>query len=288
MKDVVNVETKMVSINELLPDPKQPRQQFEKEEMKKLKDSITQKGILNPLVVEPKKNGKYLIVDGERRYRTAKELKFNKVPANVLATSLPETERNIVRFQLQETHSHWSYFEKAEALNQLKIALGMTAQELAQALAISMVSVNRYLSILTFTPKIRKQLTEYKLPFVYIEVLSYTKNLLPAKLAQRNPHWIENIVDKYKRVNIKTHHDFRVINRLIRVGEYGVVEKFLKKNNYTAQNAKIESGDEKTILCEKIFSHARKLKNELETAKSNNIPLNKIVKTALNELAEIL
>jgi len=287
-KNVEIKEIKLVNIQELLPDPNQPRQDFEEDEMKKLKDSIQSKGIMSPIVVEPKKAGKYLIVDGERRYRTAINLKMTKVPINILIEELEATERNIIRFQLQETHKNWSIFEKAEALAQLKSSLNLTTEELAKALALSKVTINRYFAILTFTSKIRKELTKNKIPFTWIEVMSYTRNIMPEKLAKENPNWVENILAKNKRGIIKSHHDFRIINRLIRQGEYKVVSKFLKNNNYSANNALVDSGDEKTKLVEKILYYARKLNHNIQIAEKNNIPFDEETKFVLNNLSKLL
>jgi len=281
-------EIKLVAIQELYPDPLQPRQDFDEVEMKKLKDSIQSKGIMNPIVVEPKKEGKYLIVDGERRYRTAVSLKMAKVPVNVLAEELDPTERNIVRFQLQETHKQWSVFEKAEALSQLKAALDLTTAELANALAMSKVTLERYLAILAFAPRIRKELTKHKIGFTFMEAMSRTQGIMPEKMLKENPNWIENVLAKQKRGIIKSHFDFRTINRLIRHGEYKVVSKFLTDNNYTATNALIDSGDEKSKLVEQILHRARKLSQDLIIADKNSIAFDGETSFVLTNLAKLL
>ena len=119
-KKVFAGDVKVVLITKLMPDPNQPRQDFDEAEMNKLKDSIMDKGIMTPITVEPLSNNKYLIVDGERRFRTAVALKMNEVPVNILPFKLNEFDRNIIRFQLQETHKQWTPFEKAEAMSYLK------------------------------------------------------------------------------------------------------------------------------------------------------------------------
>lgn len=287
-KNVEMKEIKLVPITELFPDPNQPRQDFDETEMKKLQDSISQKGIMNPIVVEPKKDGKYLVVDGERRYRVAVKLKMEKVPVNVLAEELTTTERNIVRFQLQETHKQWSVFEKAEALLQLKESLDLTIEELAKSLTLSKMTVNNYLAILTFSPKVRKQLTKIKMPFTYMETMAYTQNIMPEKLVKENPEWIDNVLEKYKKGIIKSHFDFRIINRLMRQGEYKVVSRFLKSNNYTATNALVDSGDERTKLIEQINHKARKLYQELMIAKKNDIKFDNETIAILSNLSKAL
>jgi ParB family chromosome partitioning protein len=72
-------------------NPDQPRQHFDLEGLKELADSIKQHGILQPLVVSPESNGRYLIIAGERRWRAAQIVKLKTVPA--IARTAKELEQ---------------------------------------------------------------------------------------------------------------------------------------------------------------------------------------------------
>src|SRR3990167_2828370 len=103
-----------ISIALVHPDPKQPRQEFDPEDLRILQKSIASHGILQPLVVE--KNGKgYLIVDGERRYRAAKLNALKTLPVEIVP-QMSVLTRFIKRFHLQEQHKNWSWFDKARAI----------------------------------------------------------------------------------------------------------------------------------------------------------------------------
>src|ERR1700756_2346723 len=66
------------------PDPNQPRQTFGQEALRELMDSITQQGILQPIVVRPEdKAGRYRLIFGERRLRACKALGHATIPALV-------------------------------------------------------------------------------------------------------------------------------------------------------------------------------------------------------------
>jgi ParB family chromosome partitioning protein len=56
---------------DVLPDPEQPRKYFDLEALNELKTSIEQHGIIQPVLVRPSEDGKYIIVAGERRHRAA-------------------------------------------------------------------------------------------------------------------------------------------------------------------------------------------------------------------------
>ena len=71
-----------VKIEEIVRDEEQPRKDFDPEALEALAESIKQHGILSPIVVM-KKEGKYQIVAGERRYRAAKIAELKKVPVIV-------------------------------------------------------------------------------------------------------------------------------------------------------------------------------------------------------------
>ena len=71
-----------IPIDEITPNPKQPRESFSHEEMEDLISSIKEHGILQPLIVSPRDEG-YALVAGERRWRAAKMAGLRTVPAIV-------------------------------------------------------------------------------------------------------------------------------------------------------------------------------------------------------------
>ncbi len=70
---------KYIDINQIEPDPNQPRKNFSEDSIKELANSIKKVGILNPLIVKKEKE-KYVIVSGERRFRASKIAGLNEIP----------------------------------------------------------------------------------------------------------------------------------------------------------------------------------------------------------------
>lgn len=120
-----------ISLNELLPDPHQPRKIFRN--IDTLAQSITQKGIIQPIIVTPKKeDGFYHIIAGERRFRAAKELKLETVPCILR----DEADNDILIIQLLENEQREkvSPFEEADALTELVMKRKVGKAEVAESL----------------------------------------------------------------------------------------------------------------------------------------------------------
>lgn len=75
-----------MALDDLVPNPEQPRQHFDQVALEELAESIKQFGIVQPLVVTPLEDGSYAIIAGERRWRAARLAKLQKVPAIIRTT----------------------------------------------------------------------------------------------------------------------------------------------------------------------------------------------------------
>lgn len=140
-----NLEIMMVPLQSIVPDELQPRRDFDVNKLARLAASIKRFGIKQPLVVEKYSGGKYLLQDGERRFRAAQELKLDKVPVLVKE---PETatERLISQFHVQELHEGWTGVEKAVAVTRLADALEMPVMQLADLLSLPKTSIQDYIA----------------------------------------------------------------------------------------------------------------------------------------------
>ena len=75
-------ELRHIKLEEVMPDPDQPRRTFDETALGEMTASVREHGVLQPIVVTPK-GGKYLIVAGERRYRASRAAGLDKIPAIV-------------------------------------------------------------------------------------------------------------------------------------------------------------------------------------------------------------
>lgn len=77
---IYNMELKEIPTNQIIPNPEQPRETFERDKLRELSDSIKEIGLINPITVR-KKGSQFEIVTGERRWRAHQIGKIGKVPA---------------------------------------------------------------------------------------------------------------------------------------------------------------------------------------------------------------
>lgn len=146
-KEIVPVELSIVKIpiSKIVPDDNQPRKYFDARAMRTLIEDIKRNGILSPLRLEAMANDKYLIENGERRYRASKELGLKEVPAIVVPFST-RSERLIRQYVQQSMSQDWSPTERAEAVLTLAKEEGVTIKQ-----AAAMVGVDHKSTVDLFT-----------------------------------------------------------------------------------------------------------------------------------------
>lgn len=165
------MEILQIPTGKVIPDPNQPRKEFEPAEMKRLEESIKSQGILVPLILEQR--GKNLvIVDGERRWRTAKKVGLKSVPAVVEKKKLDDIGLMLLRFHIQEQHANWTAFDKARAVSFVKETLNVSDQKVAEMLGIPPRTLLGYSSLLALSPATRKLATEQKVPYSFLRAIS--------------------------------------------------------------------------------------------------------------------
>lgn len=143
---------KDVKLNELRPNPYQPRRIFDDESIEELKQSIIEHGILQPLIVRKSIKG-YEIVVGERRFRAAKEANLEKIP--VIVKNL--TEQQMMELAVLENlqREDLTPIEEGTAYQVLMEKLNLTQEELAKRLGKSRPHIANHIRLLSLPPKIQ-------------------------------------------------------------------------------------------------------------------------------------
>jgi ParB family chromosome partitioning protein len=135
-----------VPVELLVPNPLQPRQDFSADALGDLADSIRTKGVIQPLIVRPREDGRYEIVAGERRWRAAQMAQVHEVP--VLVRDLSDEE--VLEFAIIENiqRADLNAVEEALAYRQLMDRFGHTQEKLAESLAKSRSHIANTLRLL--------------------------------------------------------------------------------------------------------------------------------------------
>ena len=154
-----------IPVLEISPNPHNPRLIFDREDLDDLKGSIKKVGILVPLTVYRNTKSfpktKYVLLDGERRWRCVKELNWPTVKANVIDEPEDVTQNILFMFNIHHYRREWELFPTALKLEQLIKATG-TDQEaaLSNFTGVSRQMIRRCKTLLWFPPKYRNVLME--------------------------------------------------------------------------------------------------------------------------------
>lgn len=150
-----------LSIAEIFANPEQPRKYFAEEELNDLKNSISEYGVLQPIIVKKDKNGKYFLIAGERRLRAAKLAGLVKIPALIKDFSDKDTALIAVIENVQR--ENLSYIEEAHAYKKLIDDFGLTQSELSEKIGKRQSTISNKLRILTLPENVQEKLMEAKL-----------------------------------------------------------------------------------------------------------------------------
>ncbi len=148
-------ELREIDISSIVPNPQQPRTQFDDESLTELEHSIREFGLLQPIVVREVRPGSFQLVMGERRWRAAKQVGLHQVPAIVRQTADDAMLRdalleNIHRVQLNP-------LDEAAAYEQLLVEFGVTHNELADRLGRSRPVVTNTIRLLRLPVSVQRR-----------------------------------------------------------------------------------------------------------------------------------
>ena len=148
-------ELREIEIGAIVPNPQQPRTQFDDESLGELEHSIREFGLLQPIVVRETEAGRFQLVMGERRWRAAKRVGLRRVPAIVRQTADDAMLRdalleNIHRVQLNP-------LDEAAAYEQLLVEFGVTHTELADRLGRSRPVVTNTIRLLRLPVSVQRR-----------------------------------------------------------------------------------------------------------------------------------
>ena len=146
----------LVKITKVEPNREQPRKNFDEDALQELADSIKQFGLLQPILVQDRKDY-YEIIAGERRWRAAKLAGLKEVPVIIRNY----TEQEIVEISLIENiqREDLNPIEEAVALQRLQQEFQLTQQQVAEAVGKSRVTITNLLRLIALPEEIKIMLS---------------------------------------------------------------------------------------------------------------------------------
>lgn len=144
-------------IESVRPNPHQPRKSFAPQSLAELQDSIRQHGVLQPIVVRPGSGG-YELIAGERRWRAAKALGLDTIPAVVRDRV---SDQSMLELALVENlqRADLDPIEKARGFHRL-LDQGLTQEQVADRVGMNRATVANFLRLLELSETVQKVVTD--------------------------------------------------------------------------------------------------------------------------------
>jgi ParB family chromosome partitioning protein len=144
-----------MKLQDILPNPNQPRKHFDEEKLRELADNIKAVGLKQPLIVRPLGKGKkYQLVDGERRYRACKLIDLKEVPVDVREDIKTEEDAALQSFIINEERSNYTAQDKDAYIFYLYQTTKLSTRKLAEKLGKSHAFIDHCIEARRFRQKL--------------------------------------------------------------------------------------------------------------------------------------
>ena len=142
-------------VDTVTPNPRQPRQVFDEDELRELAASLSEVGVLQPIVVRDRRDGTFELIMGERRLRAARIAALETVPAIVRATDDSDLLRDAL---LENIHrAQLNPLEEAAAYQQLLDDFGCTQEELSGRIKRSRPQISNTIRLLRLPAPVQRR-----------------------------------------------------------------------------------------------------------------------------------
>lgn len=293
-----------ISIEDIEPNPFNPRKKFSQEKEDELIESIAQmKIVLQPIIVYEKirkQEKKYIILDGQRRYQACKKLGIDKIPAHILVKEPTYVENLSIMFHIHNVHEDWTDLAISTTIPELCRELEIDPQHptkegmqnIKKLTSLSMYKLKKYFDVLTYSDEIIKEFREAELkekPDLDVDILSELKSPLKKiralmsssmKIEYSKEKIVKIIVEKKKNKVITTNKQIRKLSKIAMNVNRGKVNKqvaierikdFLDNKEVTIDD--IYSDTSEAIEQAKgIIKNSEKLRKEIDNIDLRKLP----------------
>ena len=237
-----DVQVLQVPLSKIVPNPYQPRKEFESEALSELADSIRQYGVLQPLLVAPGKDGTYILIAGERRLRASIMAGLGTVPVIVSEYTTQQIAEIALIENLQRKDLH--YLEEAEGYEKLVNTFHLTQESMAIRVGKKQSTIANKLRLLRLPVSVRNILHDSKLTERHARVL----------LKLENEETQKAVLQKVLKGNLN-----------VRQTE-ALVEKTLK------ENGKLDKKKPRIVIVNDVRIYLNSIRDIMETVKTSGIP----------------
>ena len=193
-----------IEVNQIEPNPNQPRQRFDAAALEELAGSIKQHGVVQPLVVTAVAADRYRLIVGERRWQASKLAGLQRVPAVVKEEV---GDRQTLELALIENvqRADLNPLEEANAYQRLIQDFGLTQQQVGEQVGKSRVAVTNTLRLLLLPEVVKRAVVEGRI----------TEGHARALLALPQPHMQQALLERIEREDLNVRQTEELVRRLI-------------------------------------------------------------------------
>lgn len=225
-KAETKVTTETLTIASIVPDPTQPRKHFDETKLKELGASIKSLGLVQDIAVRPnpEREGYYIIIAGERRYRAMKMEEIETTPAKVYHVIDPkiiasiQVAENVAREQMNPIKDGTAYKKL--------LGVGYSIEQIADRVGTSVTTVERRMQLLTLIPHLQEMAKHGNLTVSQGHIIA---------TAELKPEYQQNVL---KRLNL---------GKMSNEALSGVVGKYSAAQNQIVMFGGIDSGIDERI-----------------------------------------
>jgi ParB family chromosome partitioning protein len=260
-------KVKDLNLEDLMPSEFNPRARFNEEEEEELIDSILSKGILNPIVVYyDRELNKYIILDGERRYRACKKINVKTIPARVLLKEPGLLESLSLMFHIHNVREDWTEFAISMTIRRIVDEMGKEIQhlhssdmkEISRMTSLSNYKINKYLKFQDYPDSVIQKFLQYEIdgkpdddlpdPDILLEMhkpIRDMKEIMPSVLNDIGiDAMIDVCIEKKFAGTITTNKQFRLLSKSLNAVKSGElssrdlepqIRRFFSEVDYTTE-----------------------------------------------------
>lgn len=271
-KAVSEVKVVKVPIDTIFPNPYQPRKSFDDAALEDLSASIAQYGVLQPLLVSPAEDGRYMLIAGERRLRASKMAKLAEVPVIISEYTSQQIAEIALIENLQREDLH--YLEEAEGYEKLMNQFHITQEAMAARVGKKQSTIANKLRLLRLSAPVRKVLMDAELSE------RHARALLKLPDDEKRLEVLETIVAKSFSVRQTEEYINKLLNgkseekrkRMVIVNDVRIYLNSIKQVVDAVKTAGIPVAMEQTLEGDEVIISVR-IKNQKKPKGGNSKPL---------------
>lgn len=190
-----------IRINDIDPNPNQPRKDFDRGKIEELALSIEKHGVIQPIIVRPT-GDRYMIIAGERRWRAGKLAGLNKIPA--IVRELDERQMYVMTLVENLQREDLDPIEEAQGIKQLMDEYDLTQEEIANEVGKSRSAVANVVRLLNLPKWVQKFIKDEKI------TPGHGRAILALKKAQD----IQMVIDEIIKKDLNVRETEQLIKRI--------------------------------------------------------------------------